>query len=96
MNTIVAGLILVLIFYSAQTILVGWMFGWITTLAYAISLPISATWDFRYADRLRRAIARVRTYIRFRHDRRLHDHLLRELAWLRADAIELDALLGIS
>jgi 1-acyl-sn-glycerol-3-phosphate acyltransferase len=96
MNTIVAGLILVLIFYSAQTILVGWMFGWITTLAYAISLPISATWDFRYADRLHRAVARVRTYVRFRRDRRLHDHLLSELAWLRADVIELDTLLGTS
>jgi hypothetical protein len=96
MITIVAGLVLVLTFYSAQTIFVGWMFGWIVALAYAISLPISATWDFRYADRLRRAVARVRTYVRFRHDRRLHDHLLSELAWLRADAIELDALLGIS
>ena len=70
MNTIVAGLVLVLTFYSAQTIFVGWMFGWITALAYAISLPISATWDFRYADRLRRAVARVRTYVRFRRDRR--------------------------
>lgn len=96
MNTIVAGLVLVLIFYGAQTILVGWMFGWITTLAYAISLPISATWDFRYADRLHRAVARVRTYVRFRRDRRLHDHLLSELAWLRADVIELDTLLGTS
>ena len=96
MNTIVAGLVLVLTFYSAQTIFVGWMFSWMTALAYAISLPISATWDFRYADRLRRAVARVRTYVRFRHDRRLHDHLLSELAWLRGDAIELDALLSSS
>ena len=47
---------LVLSFYIAQTGLVGWTFSWITALVYAISLPISATWDFRYADRVRRAV----------------------------------------
>ena len=96
MNTIVAGLVLVLAFYSAQTVFIGWMFGLIAALAYAISLPISATWDFRYADRLRRAIIRVRTYLRFRRNPKLHDRLLSELAWLRAEAVGLDASVDIA
>ena len=91
MNTIVSGLVLVLAFYSAQTALVSWAFGWIAAVAYAISLPVSATWDFRYADRVRRAVARVRTYLRFRRDPRFHDQLLGELTWLRSEAIELDS-----
>jgi hypothetical protein len=58
-----------------------------------VSLPLSATWDFRYADRLRRAAARVRTYLRFRRDPGFHQHLKDEVAWLRGEAIALDALL---
>ena len=89
MNTIVAGLVLVLIFYSAQIALVAWGFGWIAAVAYAISLPLSATWDFRYADRLRRAFARIRTYRHFRREPELHERLLAELAWLRAEVADL-------
>ena len=93
MNTIVAGLVLVLTFYVAQVSLVAWWLGGITAILYAVSLPLSASWDFRYADRLRRAAARVRTYLRFRRDPGFHQRLKDEVAWLRGEAILLDALL---
>lgn len=92
-NTIVAGLILVLAFYLAQISLVAWFVGRIVAFLYAISLPVSATWDFRYADRLRRGFARVRIYLRFRRDPDLHQRLLNELSWLRTEAVALDTLL---
>jgi glycerol-3-phosphate O-acyltransferase / dihydroxyacetone phosphate acyltransferase len=91
MNTIVAGLVLVLAFYVAQTSTIAWAFGWMAALTYAVSLPLSATWDFRYADRLRRAAARVRTYLKLRRDSDVHSQLLRELAWLRSEVTSLDA-----
>jgi glycerol-3-phosphate O-acyltransferase / dihydroxyacetone phosphate acyltransferase len=91
MNTIVAGLVLVLVFYAGQTALVAWLFGWLVALFYAVSLPLSATWDFRYADRLRRALVRIRTYVRLRRDRELHTRLLAELGWLRTEVLSLDA-----
>ena len=93
MNTIVAGLLLVLLFYTGQTVAVGWLFGWWIAIAYAISLPLSATWDIRYADRRRRAVARIRTYFLFRGDPALHQHLLTELSWLRKQAVDLNAAL---
>jgi 1-acyl-sn-glycerol-3-phosphate acyltransferase len=93
MNTIVIGLVLVLLFYVAQTVFVGWFLGWWIAAVYAISLPLSATWDIRYADRRRRAMARIRTYLSFRGDPHLQQRLLGELAWLRREAVELNALL---
>ena len=94
MNTIVAGLVLVLLFYTGQTMLVGWLFGWLIATAYAISLPLSATWDIRYADRRRRAVARIRTYLLFRRRPELHEQLLTDRTWLRREAVELDASLS--
>jgi glycerol-3-phosphate O-acyltransferase / dihydroxyacetone phosphate acyltransferase len=90
MNTIVAGLVLLLGFYAVQATLVFWGFGIIPAAAYVVSLPPSATWDFRYADRRRRSIARVRTYLRFRHNPELQHGLLHELVWLRAEAAALN------
>jgi 1-acyl-sn-glycerol-3-phosphate acyltransferase len=94
MNTIVAGLVLVLLFYAGQTAFVGWLFGWLIAITYAISLPISATWDIRYADRRWRAVARIRTYLLFRGNPELHKQLLDELTWLRREAVDLNALLS--
>jgi hypothetical protein len=90
MNTIVAGLVAVLAFYIAQVAMVAWWLGWIAAVWYAVPLPLSATWDFQYADRLRRAAARVRTYLRFRRDPGLHQRLREDVAWLRREAIALD------
>ena len=92
MNTIIAGLVSVLVFYSVQIAIVAWAFGWIAAVVYTISLPASATWDFRYADRLRRAFARIRTYRRFRKEPDLHAWLLAELAWLRTEVTELQVI----
>jgi 1-acyl-sn-glycerol-3-phosphate acyltransferase len=94
MNTIVAGLVLVLLFYIGQTAVVGWFLGWLVAAAYAVSLPLSATWDIRYADRRRRAVSRIRTYFLFRREPALQQRLLAELTWLRREAIDLNALLG--
>ncbi len=90
-NTIVAALVLVLGFYAAQTALVMWSLGWVVGAVYAVSLPPSATWDFRYADRRRRATARVRTYLRFRREPVLQQQLLSELVWLRSEALALNS-----
>ena len=92
-NTIVAGLVLVAAFYAAQVSLVGWLLNWIAAIVYSVSLPLSASWDFRYADRLRRGAVRVRTYLRFRRDPAIHRQLLNDLTWLRAEARELDSVL---
>lgn len=94
MNTIVAGLVLVLLFCAIQIAIVARWVGWLAAVAYAISLPLSATWDFRYTDRVHRATARVRTYLRFRRQPVLHERLRGELAWLRSEAIALNHLLG--
>lgn len=93
MNTIVVGLVLVLAFYFTQVSIVAWWLGWAIAVPYAVSLPLSATWDFRYADRLRRGIVRVRTYLRFRRDLNLHRRLLDDLTWLRDEAAALNALI---
>ncbi|MFL5638634.1 MAG: lysophospholipid acyltransferase family protein, partial [Gemmatimonadaceae bacterium] len=95
MNTIVAGLVVVLAFYVAQISLVGWGLGWAAALAYGMLLPLSATWDFRYADRLRRGVARVRAYLRFRRDPPFHRRLLEDVAWLRSEAVTLDSLIDV-
>ena len=96
MNTIVAGFVSVLVFYIAQIGFVVWWLGWIAALVYAISLPLSATWDFRYTDRICRGLARVRTYLRFRRDPDFHSQLCGDLAWLRSEAVALDSLIGIA
>jgi len=93
MNTIVAGVALVLVFYVAQIALVARWTDWRVATVYAVTLPFSATWDFRYADRLRRALARVRVYLRFRREPELHHRLLDELGWLRREAVALDSLM---
>lgn len=92
MHTIVAGVVFVCVFYTAQVAIVVWQFGWLIALAYAASLPISASWDFRYADRMRRAVARVKTYFRLRHDPGLQQRLRDEVGWLRGEATALSAL----
>jgi hypothetical protein len=94
MNTIVAGVVLVCAFYTVQIAIVAWALGFLVAFGYTASLPVSATWDFRYADRVRRGAARVRTYWQLRHDQVLHGRLHDELIWLRTEAAALDGLLG--
>jgi 1-acyl-sn-glycerol-3-phosphate acyltransferase len=93
MRTIVSGLILVLAFYAVQVTAVVLLAGWLIGLLYGVTLPVSATWDLRYADRRRRGLARIQTYLRLRRDPRLHRALVAEVAWLRAEAMTLDGML---
>jgi len=93
MRTIVAGVVLVLAFYAVQTMVITLMAGWVVGLLYAASLPVSASWDLRYADRRRRAAARLRTYLRLRRDPALRNSLVRDVVWLKSEAVSLnDAL----
>jgi 1-acyl-sn-glycerol-3-phosphate acyltransferase len=92
MITIVAGLLLVLVFYAAQAVVVAQLAGgWIAGL-YLLSLPGSASCDFWYTDRVRRGRQRARAYRLFRRDPALHEQLVREGAWLRGEAAALGAL----
>jgi len=90
MHTMVAGVVLVLAFYLVQTTVATLLGGWAVGLLYAVSLPVSASWDLRYADRRRRAAARLRTYLRLRRDPVLHSSLVRDVAWLRSEALSLN------
>lgn len=90
MHTILAGLVLVLLAYAAQTTLVGVLAGPLWAAAYLISLPLAATVDLRFRDRLDRAWDRIRAYFVFRREPRLHDQLRAELRWLRDEALALE------
>jgi glycerol-3-phosphate O-acyltransferase / dihydroxyacetone phosphate acyltransferase len=91
-HTIVSGIVLVLLFYGLQTGLVAWLAGWPWWLLYLISLPISATWDLRYQDRMDRAKQRMRAYLLLRREPGLQERLLDEVAWLREESAALERL----
>lgn len=86
MHTIVAGLGATLAWYVLATAVVAWLAGPWWALAYLVSLPLAGTWYLQYADRLRRARRRVRTYLLFRRDPALRQKLLDDIAWLRTEA----------
>ena len=92
MHTLVVGLILVLLAYAAQTALVWAWAGAVWAMLYLVSLPAASTWDHRFRDRMGRALQRSRTYFQFRSDRTLQPRLQAELNWIRAEALELEAL----
>lgn len=90
MRTLVAGLVLVLAAYGAQTALVAAFAGpWIAA-AYLVTLPVFASWDLRLADRTRRAAARVRAFLLFRRAPELRGALRADADWLRAEAAALE------
>jgi glycerol-3-phosphate O-acyltransferase / dihydroxyacetone phosphate acyltransferase len=86
MNTIVIGLILVPLFYVAQTGLVWWLAGPWWALPYAASLIPSASWDIRYTERLRQLKRRALAWRHFREDPGLQVRLREELFSLRDEA----------
>lgn len=94
MRTLVAGAVFVLLTYLAQTALVATVWSPIVALAYLVSLPIAADINFYLSDRLTRAVARARAWLRFRRDPGLHHRLMDELALLRADVLAFDRELG--
>lgn len=93
MRTILAGLILVLIFYGVQASLVAAVAGRLLSLLYVVSLPIAADVNFHLRERFGRAKSRARTYLLFRRDPALRARVQDELRWLREEAITLAQLL---
>jgi hypothetical protein len=94
MRTLVSGFVFVLAFYALGTIVVGLRAGWWWSLAYLVSLPPSASLDFWLTDRVRRAVRRARGYLEFRRAPALQRELVDEAAWLRREALRLEAALG--
>lgn len=93
MRTILAGSLLVLAFYVAQSALVATFGGWIPAALYLISLPLAADVNFLLRERLRRALRRARTYLLFRRRPKLKASLQQELRTLKAEALEIERLL---
>ena len=94
MRTLLAGVILVLAAYIAQTLVVSLVWGPLIAAGYVISLPIAADINLYLNDRMRRAAQRARTFLLFRRDPELQQRLIAELKVLRVEALELDRALG--
>jgi len=90
MRTIAAGFGLVVAFYCCQTVLVAMLAGPWWALAYLLSLPVSATWDFRFRDRCRRVVDRARTYLALRHNPGLRSSLRADATRLWEEALLLE------
>jgi 1-acyl-sn-glycerol-3-phosphate acyltransferase len=90
MYTLVLGLALVLLAYAIQTMVVWQRAGPRWALAYLVSLPLAATWDIQFRDRMHRAAQRTRTYLQFWREPGLQARLLTELEWLREEALALE------
>jgi 1-acyl-sn-glycerol-3-phosphate acyltransferase len=93
MRTILAGLVLVLLFYAAATTSVTQLAGWVTGMIYLVSLPIAADIDLRFTERIRQARDRMRAYSRFRRDPGLRERLCAEYAWLGSEIAEIARML---
>lgn len=94
MRTLVAGLAFVVLTYAVQTTAVAMLFGLGAGFAYLVSLPLAAEANFYLSDRLRRAMRRARTFIRFRRDPALQARLWSELSNLRSDVVRLERTLN--
>jgi glycerol-3-phosphate O-acyltransferase/dihydroxyacetone phosphate acyltransferase len=93
MRTILAGLVLVLLFYGVATAIVARLAGGPAAVIYLVSLPIAADIDIRFAERIRHARQRMRAYLRFRRDPGLRERLAVEHVWLTNEIVELAQVL---
>ena len=89
---LVGGLALVLLFYLAQGLLVLRFLGPWWAAAYLATLPPSAVVEMRTRERLRRALRRAHAYRLFRRDPALRRRFAEELAWIRAEALEIERM----
>ena len=89
MRTILAGLVLVILFYGAQTAIVAQFAGGIAATTYLASLPFAADVDLRFTERMRRARQRMRAYLHFRRNPDLRERLYAEHRWLTDEISEL-------
>jgi 1-acyl-sn-glycerol-3-phosphate acyltransferase len=96
MRTIIAGAAFVTIAYLAQGAAVGFVVGWLAAVLYIASLPIAAGINFELRDRLRRALARARTFLVLRGNPALREQIRSELTTLRTDiaAVYADVMRG--
>ena len=86
MNTLVFGVLLVLLTYAALGTIVGVLSGFWWALAFLLTLIPSASSDLRYGDRALRRRQRMRAYLTFRKRPELRRELLGEADWLRREA----------
>ena len=93
MRTIVLGLVAVLAWYALQFAVLTWWVGALPALLWLIAIALAARIDFLFADRLRRAGERARTYLALRRVPALRDEVLAETASLLEDAEALEAAL---
>jgi glycerol-3-phosphate O-acyltransferase / dihydroxyacetone phosphate acyltransferase len=89
MHTVLLGIVLVPCFYGLQAALVWKLFGFGWMVLYVASLIPSASWDLRYAERLRRLRSRALAWRHFRDDPALQERLRTELFSLRDEAAHL-------
>jgi glycerol-3-phosphate O-acyltransferase/dihydroxyacetone phosphate acyltransferase len=89
MRTILAGLVLVLLFYGMATSIVAQFAGGVAAAIYLLSLPIAADIDLRFAERVRHARQRMHAYLRFRRNPELRERLSSEHVWLTSEIGEL-------
>jgi 1-acyl-sn-glycerol-3-phosphate acyltransferase len=94
MRTILAGLVLVILFYAVATMVITQLAGGPAAIAYLVSLPIAADVDLRFTERVRHARQRMRAYVRFRRHPELHQQLCAEHAWLTSEITELGRVLA--
>jgi 1-acyl-sn-glycerol-3-phosphate acyltransferase len=92
MHTMVLGLVLVLVAYAVQTAIVWRLAGAGWAMLYLASLPVAASWDLRFRDRMRRARRRMRAWFAMRRDPSLQPRLAAELRGLREEALALESL----
>jgi glycerol-3-phosphate O-acyltransferase / dihydroxyacetone phosphate acyltransferase len=96
MRTILAGLVLVLLFYTLATGLVLRLTSGITAALYLATLPIAADVDLQFTERVRQARQRMRTYLRLRRNPSLREALTAEHKWLTQEIAELASALETS
>jgi glycerol-3-phosphate O-acyltransferase/dihydroxyacetone phosphate acyltransferase len=89
MRTILAGLVLVVLFYVITAVVVAHVGGGLAALVYLVSLPIAADIDLRFTERMRHARQRMHAYMRFRRNPVLRERLCTEHAWLTGEIDEL-------
>jgi glycerol-3-phosphate O-acyltransferase / dihydroxyacetone phosphate acyltransferase len=94
MRTIVAGAGLVLLAYALQSALVYALAGPWWALGYLGSLPPSASLDFRFRDRARRAWRRMRAYLHMRARPGFTTWLRSEAAWLAGEAAAIERVVS--
>jgi hypothetical protein len=93
MHTMVGGLVLVLFTYALMALLLGRFFGWPWAVGYLALLPVAASVDFWWSDRVNRALRRARGYIGLRANPGKAQWLVGEKVELRREAQELEARL---